>query len=217
MRVILIVVGTLIVLGVVFFWLIETLPSTTYTPNPAPTNTPATKVLKVNETDPFKGPRTAPVTIIAAGSFTCPACRESATTLDQLLALYPDSVKLVWKDVPESIGDSYRAALAARCAQQQGRFWQYHDSLYAHQDLLATRALYELWARELDLKEDIFARCLDGAETKSLIDQNIGEALQAGIGEVPYFQINDTPGITGAQSLGYFRGVVEDALTASQP
>lgn len=217
MRVILIVVGVLIMLVVVFVWLVGTLPSTNEAAGPAPTPDSQVIVLKVNETDPSKGPRTAPVTVIMAGSFTCPACRESATALDQLLALYPDSVRLVWKDIPESIGDSYRAALASRCARQQGRFWQYHDILYAQdRDLLATKALYVLWARELDLKEDIFAKCLDGAETKPLVDQNISEVLQAGITEVPYFQVNDMPGVTGLQTLGYFRGAVDDALAAAK-
>lgn len=214
MRVILIVVGVLIMLVVVFVWLVGMLPSTNEAAGPAPTPDSQVTVLKVNETDPSKGPRAAPVTVIMAGSFTCPACRASATALDQLLALYPDSVRLVWKDIPESIGDSYRAALAARCAQQQGRFWQYHDTLYANQDIISTEVLYGLWARKLGLKEDIFAKCLDGAETKPLIDRNIGEVLQAGVSGVPYFQVNDMPGVTGVQTLGYFRGAVEDALAA---
>lgn len=217
MRAILIVAGFLVLIGVVFLWLVGTLPSTNTGVGPVPTSDTQTQLLKVNETDPAKGPRDAPVTIIAAGSFTCPACRESATTLDQLLALYPDSVRLVWKDIPESIGDSYRAALAARCAQQQGRFWQYHDILYASQDIISTEVLYGLWARKLNLKEDIFMKCLDGAETKSLVDRNISEALQAGVSEIPYFQVNDIPGFTGAQNLAYFRGAIEDALSAEKP
>ncbi|MDP2815945.1 MAG: thioredoxin domain-containing protein, partial [Rectinemataceae bacterium] len=196
---------------VVFVWLLNVLPPTTVSPIAhEPEVVP--QRLTAQETDPFKGRRDAPVTVIMVGSYTCPACAESAVVLDQLLALYPESVKIVWKDTPESVGDSYRAALAARCAQQQGRFWEYHDVLYANREQLATRAFYALWAKALGLREDIFTACLDGAETKALVDRNIGEVLQAGVSEVPYFQINNEQGVSGSQSLGYFRTAVETAL-----
>lgn len=174
---------------------------------------PETARLSADETDPFKGERDAPVTVVVASSFGCPHCKDSAGILDQLLSLYPDKVRIVWKDLPESVGDSYRAALAARCAQQQGRFWQYHDTLYRNQDILATRALYGLWARELGLKEDIFNACFDEGQTKILVDRNIQQALAAGVDQVPYFQINEDEALSGPQTLTYLRGIIDLILS----
>lgn len=168
----------------------------------------------VRATDPFKGRRDAPVTIIMVSSFGCPSCKQAAAVLDQILALYPDSVRIVWKDLPESLAESYRAAVAARCAQQQGRFWIYHDRLFSRQDILSNQALYTLWARELGLQEKVFKKCLDTFATKELVDANINDALTANVPAVPYFQINNE-GAVGLQSLAFFQGAVDAALQSA--
>ncbi len=170
--------------------------------------------ISVRTTDPFKGRRDAPVTIIMVSSFGCPSCKQAAVVLDQVLALYPDAVRIVWKDLPESLGESYRAAVAARCAQQQGRFWIYHDRLFSRQEILSNQALYTLWARELGLQEKVFKKCFDTFETKELVDANINDALTANVPAVPYFQINNE-GAVGLQSLAFFQGVVDAALQSA--
>jgi len=168
--------------------------------------------LSAADTDPFIGSRDALVTIILVSSFACPACKEAATIMDQVAALYPDDVRIVRKDLPESTGDSFRAAIAARCAQQQGRFWQYHDLLFAKQDIVATETLYRLWARDTGLIVPIFNTCLEEQETRHLIDANVAEALNLGITIVPYFQIQEDVGIEGPQPLAFFRRVIDGHL-----
>ena len=174
------------------------------------------RVLKVNETDPYLGKRDAPVTVIVMSSFGCPACKSAAAIMDQLVALYPDAVRIVRKDLPETAGDSYRAALAARCAQQQGMFWQYHDLLFAKQEVTATEQLYVLWARELGLDADIFQRCMDAQDTAHLVDRNIAESLGLDIMVVPYYQVQDKEGFAGPQTLAFFRREIDALLQRSE-
>ncbi len=167
--------------------------------------------LTANDTDPSQGPRDAKVTVMQFGSFNCPACKTAATQMDQLRALFPEQVRIVWKDLPEETGFPYQAAIAARCAQQQGKFWQYHDLLYEKQDLIASRALYTVWAKDLGILTERFDTCLDKENTKPLVDENITEALQNGVTVVPYVKIGDAT-YEGPQTLAVYRAAVDAVL-----
>jgi protein-disulfide isomerase len=94
----------------------------------------------IRSEDPTLGKASAATTIVYFSSFTCPACRTSALTLDQLRAIYGDTVRIVRKDLPLDTDNARTAALAARCAQLQGKFWQYHDELWRQ-----TRVFGYLW------------------------------------------------------------------------
>ncbi len=176
-----------------------------------PVTTPVQHGLHAADTDPSQGPRNGKVTVITMSSFTCPACKSTSEEMDQLRALYPDQVRLVWKDLPDTVGTAYQAAIAARCAQEQGKFWQFHDVLFQKQDFLATRSLYTLWAQALGMLSDVFDNCLDKQQTKPLVDANINEALQQGVKLVPYVQIGDMT-YEGPQTLTVYRTAVDQAL-----
>lgn len=165
-------------------------------------------------TDPSIGPREAPITIIMVGSFTCPVCKDASKTLDQLRALYSNQVRIVWKDLPESTGDAYTSAVAARCAQRQGKFWQYHDMLFDRQGVVPSDEIYTAWAGQIGIKESYFSSCLKNRETASLVDENINETLTLNTPSIPYFEISGQ-GIEGAPSLTFLRGRV-DALLQSK-
>lgn len=166
----------------------------------------------VRETDPFKGPRDAPVTIVMAASFTCPACKSGAVIMDQLLALYPGTLKIVWKDFPEGSGEGFRASVAARCAQEQGKFWQYHDLLFARQGELANAVAgeirYDAWAETLQLNVANFRQCLYDAYPEQLVRAGVLEGTGVQFTTVPYFEINGDP-FDGTVSLGVFRNRID--------
>lgn len=85
-----------------------------------------------------RGPEGAPVTILEWSDFQCPFCREAQPVLARLLAEFPEQVRLVFKDFPlRSHELAVPAALAARCASTQGRFWEYHDLLFVAQPAFA--------------------------------------------------------------------------------
>jgi len=83
--------------------------------------------------DPSLGPASAPATIIEYGDFGCPSCRvwHKAGNLEQIRAQYGDQVRFVWRDFPVITPESPKAAEAAQCAYDQGKFWEYHDLLFA--------------------------------------------------------------------------------------
>ena len=80
-----------------------------------------------------KGSATAPVTVVEFSDFHCPFCKRVQPVVTQLLAKYGDKVRLVYKDFPlDSLHPQARAASeAARCAGEQGKFWEFHDKVYA--------------------------------------------------------------------------------------
>src|SRR5262249_25577273 len=82
--------------------------------------------------DPALGPANAPVPIIAYGGFGCPTCKawHQAGILRHVLAKYGNKVRFVWRDFPIITADSFKAAEAGQCAQDQGRFWPFHDLVY---------------------------------------------------------------------------------------
>lgn len=130
----------------------------------------------------------------------------------QLLDLYPEKLKIVWKDLPESGGASFTAAVAGRCAQQQGKFWPYAEVLFSHQDLLLENDdLYVDWAKDAGLKTDIFKACLRGEETARLVNGTINEALAAGVSAVPIFQIGEQR-LEGVQHLQTFRSIIDNLI-----
>src|SRR3989338_11114828 len=87
--------------------------------------------------DNVKGSVNAKVTIIEHSDFQCPFCGRAAPTVKQVLAAYPNDVKLVYRHFPlPSHSQAQKAAEASECAAQQGNFWEYHDKLFENQDAL---------------------------------------------------------------------------------
>jgi protein-disulfide isomerase len=83
---------------------------------------------------PFKGAATAPVTIVEFSDFHCPFCKRVLPTLAQIESQYGDKVKLIFRDYPidQLHPGARKAHEAARCANEQGKFWAYHDLLFAN-------------------------------------------------------------------------------------
>lgn len=172
---VLIGLGSLSLIG--FAWWALSIPST---PNLA------SQIPTPNLSDPVRGPSDADVTVIEFGDFQCEFCQELDGVLEQVLSTYGDRVRLVWKDFPVvSIHPEARnAATAARCAQQQFKFWEFHDALFDQPDQLGLERYSEI-AKQLGLNETEFAACLrDEAGTK-LIDGNVAEAARFGISSTP--------------------------------
>lgn len=141
-------------------------------------NSRAPEPPKVASTDPVRGNPQARITIIEFADFQCPFCRSEQPSLSVLLAKYRDRVRLVWKDfpLPELHGESVNAAEAARCAGEQGKFWEMHDELFLAQERIGERLYGELAAR-IGLNTKAFDACR--ASDRML--ERINESLQAGI------------------------------------
>ena len=133
--------------------------------------------------------------------------------LGQVLAEYPGKVRLVYKDFPLSFhAGAEPAAVAARCAAEHGRYWEYHDLLFVAQAAFARADLLGYGMR-LGLPRDAFATCLDAGRYRDAVRADMQEGRAAGVTGTPTFFINGRR-LVGAQPVQAFLEAVEDALSA---
>jgi len=160
---------------------------------------------------PALGPKDAPIVIAEFGDFQCPYCGRSEETIKEIRKEYGDKVRLVYLDFPLSFHEyAFPAALAARCAGEQHKFWDYHDALFQNQTKLTTPDLKNIAAGlKLDTKQ--FDACLDSQKYADEVraDQEQGSAL--GVDGTPGFFVNGRA-ITGAEPPQVFEGVINEEL-----
>lgn len=146
---------------------------------------------QINEGDAVAGNKDAEVKVVVYSDFQCPYCKLFHTVLDQAIKDYGDRVAFDYKFLPLDIHPQANdAALAAACALDQGKFWEYADKLYANQtDWGKTGDIAKLKSYAVALKLDAvkFNRCLDSKQHQDLIDADKKEADS--------FAISGTPGV----------------------
>jgi len=159
-----------------------------------------------------KGKPDAPVTIVEFSDFQCPFCKQAEATLQSVLAKYGDKVKLAFMDFPlrEIHPRAQAAAEAARCAGDQGKFWEYHDLLYADQTKLDPASLVA-GAHTLKLDQASFQACLDGGTFKAMIDADLAAGQKVGVAGTPGFFINGVF-LSGSQPQAEFEKVIDTQL-----
>jgi protein-disulfide isomerase len=163
----------------------------------------------------------APVSIVEYADLRCPFCALYARdTLPALVEQYVDAglVRYEFRDLPLFGQDSMDAALAARAAGEQGRFWEYFDAVYAaapkegHPDMPREKLMR--FAEEAGVPDLArFREALDAAEARAAIADDASEAAALGINSVPFFAI-DNVAVSGAQPLETFEKIIEDRLAA---
>jgi len=157
------------------------------------------------------GPPDAPVTIIEFSDYQCPACRKSHEVVGKVREIYRDRVKWVFKDYPlESHKGAAKAAEAARCAGDQGHFWEYQDILFTSQEEPTSERLRE-YAEKLGLNGDAFQECLDTSRHEGQVKQDVAEAKSVGIDKVPTFIIGGKLAM-GAPALEQFKEMIDEEL-----
>lgn len=158
-----------------------------------------------------RGPKGAPVTIVEFSDFQCPYCRGVQPALKQVVKDYGDDVRLIFKNLPlaDIHPQAMPSALAAVCAGEQGAFWQYHDALFASDDL-SSGGLNKL-ATGVGLNLPQFKSCVDSEKARSAVLADVQEARRMGIQGTPAFIINGKL-VSGAISLGDFRRLIEREL-----
>jgi len=164
-----------------------------------------------------RGRREAPVVIVEFSDFQCPYCRGVQGALRQLLARYEGRVQHAFRDFPldDIHPQAQKAAEAARCAAERGKFWEYHALLFEHFGKLGRDTLLA-HARMLGLPAEEFSACLDTGKYEDAVRQDVEDGLRAGVNGTPAFFINGIL-INGAQPLSAFQRIIEDELAASRP
>lgn len=145
----------------------------------------------LRETDPVFGDLNAPVRIVEFADFQCVYCFEMREVLATVLPEYKGKVSLVWKDFANpNHSEAKSAAIAARCAQEQNKFWEYHDYLFMYQSDLS-RERYNKIALELGLELPAFNQCVDGQKTVDLVGQGMADGQAFGVDATPYLIIGN--------------------------
>lgn len=191
------------------------------TPTPTPTPTPSadTRIKASVDDDAVMGSASAKVTIIEFSDYQCPYCgRFYSQTLPQIEDNYikTGKVKLVFRDFPLSFHENaQKAAEAAECSGEQGKYYEMHNKLYANQGALAVDNLKQ-YAKDLGLDTAKFNDCLDTGKMAAETAKDFKDGQAYGISGTPSFLIgNDKNGYTklvGAQPYDSFKTVLDAEL-----
>jgi protein-disulfide isomerase len=161
---------------------------------------------------PSQGPADAPVTIVEFSDFQCPFCSRVIPTLERVTEEYGEKVRLVFRQFPlhRIHPDAQKAAEASFCADDQGKFWEMHDAMFADQGGLAVDKLKEK-AGALELDEAAFAECLDSDKYADRVDADLQAGTAAGVSGTPALFINGRF-LSGAQPFDEIAKVIDDEL-----
>ena len=157
---------------------------------------------------PMKGKETAKVTIVEFSDFECPYCAKATPGVEQLLAAYPDDVKVYFLHYPLSFHQkAMPAAIASECAHKQGKFWEMHDELFAAQHSL-TDAHFKEAATKKGLDLVAFETCLKDPAVATTIKGDMAQAEAAGVQGTPSFYINGVRYEQGVPTVDAVRAVL---------
>lgn len=196
---------------------------------------PAKVDIKVTDDDPSMGPKNAKVTVVEFADFQCPFCA-AFSGLDPKMVqsmqgrdpswqpaalniikdyVKTNKVRLVWKDYPFLGQESFIAAQAARCAQDQGKFWEYHDYLFSHQNGENQGAFskenLKKFAAVLGLKTADFNNCLDNAKYEKKVQDAVTFGQSVGVSGTPATFVNGKM-VSGAASYTQFKPMIDAGL-----
>lgn len=190
-------------------------------PDSAAPTTAGVKV-QIEENDPVLGNPDAKVTIVEFSDFECPFCERAYSgaiaDFEQSDYFTSGKVNLVYKHLPlNSIHpDAQKAAEAAECANRQGKFWEYHNTLFENQQYLDVSSLKK-YAANLGLDTAEFNSCLDGNEAKAEVQKETTQATTAGARGTPYFVVintatGDTQVVSGAVPFAQFEAAINAVM-----
>lgn len=162
--------------------------------------------------DPSWGPANAKVTVVEFADFECTYCRRwYASVYERLYSTYSDRVRFVYRDFPLSFHPNAKpAAIAANCANAQGRYWDYFKLLFGDSRGLGS-AMYTTYAQELGLDLSVFNSCVASNKYDNEIGLDMKDAERLGVNGVPAFFVNDQL-ISGMQPYETFQQAIDKEL-----
>ena len=182
----------------------------------APDEAPSINMKALIDDDAMQGNPDATVTIVEFSDYECPFCaRFYSQTYDQIIEQYVDTgkVNLVFRDFPLSFHpNAQKAAEAAECAGEQGKYYEMHDKIFDNQQALSVTG-YKQWASEIGLDTAKFNSCLDSGQMASEVQKDFQDGQAAGVRGTPAFLVNGKL-ISGAQPFQVFEQVIEAELAS---
>jgi len=168
--------------------------------------------IEVAATGPSRGADQAKVTIVIFSDFQCPYCSRSIATEEQIMKEYDGKVRMVFRNFPLSFHPlAEKAAEAAACAADQGRFWEMHDKMFGDQKKLSPDDLKATAHALAGIDAKLFDTCLDSGAKKALVDADQKAGSDAGVEGTPAFFVNGQF-INGAVPFEDFKTVIDREL-----
>jgi protein-disulfide isomerase len=163
---------------------------------------------------PVKGPASAKVTVVAFSDFQCPFCSRAVPALKQVEDTYKGKVRIAFKNLPLPFHDhAQMAAEAALAANEQGKFWEYHEKLMSAKDL-STDNMKKL-AGEVGIDQKKFDECLAANKFADAIAKDVAAGEAAGVNGTPAFFINGRM-LDGAQPFEKFKEIIDEELASAK-
>ncbi len=157
------------------------------------------------------GDKNSKVTVIEAGCFECSYTKEAVPVVKKIMEEYSDKIRFVYMDFPiKSHEQSVRFAEAARCADEQERFWDYYYILFENQDKTKDEDLIN-HAEDLNLNVSQFTSCLESEKYKDIIERDYTNGEKAGIYGTPTFFVNENV-IVGVPNYNEIKKLIEKEL-----
>jgi protein-disulfide isomerase len=176
----------------------------------------AAPVALTTEGHPSRGPANAPVTIVEFSDFQCPFCGRETPVLKQIEDAYPGKIRRVFRQFPiASIhSKAKKAAEASLCANEQGKFWELHDTLFEQPSALELTDIYRK-ADGLKLNKDSFRNCLESSKYAAAVEHDLQEGIQAGVTGTPAVFINGRM-VNGARPYADMASLIGSELAKPQ-
>jgi protein-disulfide isomerase len=166
----------------------------------------------VQASGPSRGAEKAKVTIVEFSDFQCPYCSRIGSTLAQVLKEYDGKVRVVYRQFPLGFHPLARkAAEASLCANDQGKFWELHDRMFANQSKLSVSDL-KAAAKDLGLDASKFEVCLDGGTKGAAVEADLRAGQEVGVQGTPSLFVNGVF-INGAVPLEQLKATIDRELT----
>ena len=185
-------------------------PSVPSVPSPSAPSAP----VNVAAIGPSMGDEDAPVTIIEFSDFECPFCKRfNDQTFAQIKTNYIDTGKarIVFRHYPLPFhSNAQKASEASMCADDQDKFWEFHDAIFAQQTNIGVDALKQI-AATLKLNTATFNSCLDSGKYTKYVQDDLAAGSAAGVSGTPSFIINGQL-VVGAQPYSAFQQAIDAAL-----
>ncbi|KKW44388.1 MAG: DSBA oxidoreductase [Parcubacteria group bacterium GW2011_GWA2_56_7] len=166
----------------------------------------------VSDDDPSIGNAEAKLTIVEFADFGCPFSREASFAIRALALTYGDRIRYIYRDfpIPELHPDAQAAAEAGECADDQGKFWAYHDMLFQNQNDLSRPALRQ-YAASVGLNLAKFDQCMAGGRHRAEVLEDYQAGIDAQVFGTPTFFFNGQP-VSGAIPLKDLQTLIEAFL-----
>ena len=166
----------------------------------------------ITKSDHVRGNFNAPITLVEYSDFECPFCEKIYPTFKKILNDYPDQVRLVYKHFPLGFHpNAQKAAEASECANEQGKFWEYHDLIFEKQSGGLSLINFKQWAGDLGLNTKKFNNCLDSSKYAQKVQTDATDGQSRGVNGTPATFVNGQL-VSGAVPYESFKPIIDQLL-----